>query len=223
MSFIVAFITLPRTGCYQPRKNRDLVVPYEFTFAPRACAGLKDIVPRTYELYMLLHVGYIHLCRHLTAHQGLPQSMLRDADQQLPKGYGIHDRDVFALIKERMHSDTLCQKPLLVWPGNDLNIATAALYTAQHHRGIIPTVDYDRSNILKQLAKFLETYPEFERACAYIRMLSGEVAKSWARPPQFDFLNAGPSTVRMHRPSMPLAEPIPTGGVHRMVATFGRR
>lgn len=130
---------------------------------------------------------------------------------------------MFVLLKEHLASEQLCQTPLLVFSGSRLDSAVASINVALRHQGVLPTIDAKRSATLRDLAAFLDGYPQFSRGAEYCRILCGDQPKVWSRPKELSFMAAGPSRVRMDRPFVQLAEPIPSAGMHRMAVTFKPR
>ena len=105
-------------GSYRRRTIKDAdVVPHSFTFLRRESI-LTEFVsgvlfPRNLQLF-------------LTFCQGMPSSLLDDAEERMPSWHTKTPRDVFVLVKAYVSDDTLCQKPLLVLPGCKMEDVDAA-------------------------------------------------------------------------------------------------
>lgn len=60
---------------------------------------------------------------------GMPQSLLQNAEERLPRWYTPGAGDVFCLVKAFVSDVDLCQPPLLVLPGDTIDEISAALHT----------------------------------------------------------------------------------------------
>lgn len=68
--------------------------------------------------YLLASYGHIIHDVFLSSNWGLPQHLLRDASNSLPRRYNESPFDVILLIKRFVSDRELSQPPLIVWPGD---------------------------------------------------------------------------------------------------------
>ncbi|CAK9011401.1 Uncharacterized protein SCF082_LOCUS11081 [Durusdinium trenchii] len=102
---------------------------------------------------------------------GLPAAIPRS--ERLPRRYEHNASDVFCLLKQDLCDAELSQPALLVWPGDELARSRAFWQAATSHRGKHFDLDPDRARDLLELADVLDSYPQYARATAYMRGLTG--------------------------------------------------
>lgn len=113
-------------GAYRKRYRDEKIIPHSFTFVRRDCCLLAMIswvsVNSKAESvlchYLLASHGHIIHDVFLSSNWGLPQHLLRDASNSLPRRYNESPFDVILLIKRFVSDRELSQPPLIVWPGD---------------------------------------------------------------------------------------------------------
>ena len=108
-------------GAYRKRYRDEKIIPHSFTFVRRDCCSLST----NWALFSLsLPFGFLwpyqswFLAIMVSGNWGLPQHLLRDASNSLPRRYSESSSDVILLIKRFVSDRELSQPPLIVWPGD---------------------------------------------------------------------------------------------------------
>ena len=58
---------------------------------------------------------------------GLPENLLREAQENLPRRYPRNEHDTFAFVKRFVSDSAYSQRPLVTWPGVILQETNDAL------------------------------------------------------------------------------------------------
>ena len=103
------------SNVYRPRAGEEDRIPHSFVFKRR-----ESSLPQPYASNRCLQ----HVCIFSTqtlmksCYLGLPPAL--ELSQRLPRRYGQSAMDVFCLVKHDLCDTELAQRPLLVWPGDEV-------------------------------------------------------------------------------------------------------
>lgn len=104
-------------------------------------------------------------------YQGLPANAR--LSERLPRRFNPNHKDVFACVKHELADEDWMQDPLLTLPGDEEMEIQQFWLRALGHVGTKTHLSPDRCEALKELADALSGYPQYERACAYMRSIAG--------------------------------------------------
>ena len=90
---------------------------------------------------------------------------------------------------------------MLVWPGDELARSRAFWQAATSHRGKHFDLDPDRARDLLELADVLDSYPQYARATAYMRGLTGQGRRPLRDAFPLEFICAGGQAPRNDIPA----------------------
>ena len=129
----------------------------------------------------------------------MPQDLQDEVTNKMPRRYAASPNDVFLLVKAYVSDTSLCQPPLLVWPGQQVAEAQEALRKLALNQvpGVAVYLDDDRKTTLLEIATYLEkNYSNYGRGVVYLRQLAGTLAKPRQPAPRLQFLLTGPAVGR---------------------------
>ena len=120
-------------------------------------------------------------------------------DQRVPRNMQVRDKDkdVFALIKLNMADQSLCQTPLLVYPGSMVSEVETFMNSVNTTNHVVTAVfDGERANEISELADAMERdYPHLTRAVAFYRQLINPQRLEWY--PKLSFFGATRASSRL--------------------------
>ena len=168
---------------------------------------------------------------------GMPEHILGKVSNRIPPRFGgASPNDVFLMVKAFASDSTLCQPPLVVWPGRTADECMSSLQDIALNRvpgylaamlpevmpcqGLATHLDQERKETLLEIVEFLrESYSIYGRAIHYLEQLAGVRAMHRAPAGRIEFLLVPQAGVQ--RGAIALGNPEPHT-LHTMKVTFHR-
>ena len=136
-----------------------------------------------------------------------------DLDEKVPRRLRQHgnNRDVFAMVKQRMADDRLCQPPILVYPesflGSTENFFRRINVTNQF---LTPSLEEARCNELLELAQNIsQDFPHLSRGAAYLKSLT-DPNRQFEQCKPLRFVQSGPTALNRGLGDLELGQRPPT-------------